>query len=71
MTILLETEFQIGDIVKSRLDAEFTYIVNNFTITAIDESGTALCYLIDCADPEGVIRVFKPYEVEIVEKIRI
>jgi len=71
MTILLETEFQIGDIVKSRLDAEFTYIVNNFTIMAIDENGTTLCYLIDCADPEGAIRVFRPYEVEIVEKIRI
>ncbi len=69
MTILLDTPFNIGDMVKSRLDGEYTYIVNNINITAIDSNGTVLTYVLDCGDPEGVIRVFRPYEVEIVESV--
>jgi hypothetical protein len=40
MTILLETEFSIGDMVKSRLDGEYIYIVNNYCIIHVDRTGT-------------------------------
>lgn len=69
MTILLETPFNLGDVVCSRLDKEVTYIVNNYLITSVDSSGTCQTYLLDCADSGGVTKVFRPYEIEIVESV--
>ena len=50
MTILLETPFEIGDMVKSRLDGEYTFIVNNYCINNVDKSGTAVGYNIDLVE---------------------
>jgi hypothetical protein len=71
MTILLETEFGIGDMVKSKLDGEYTYIVNSYCIINVDKTGTVVVYNLDCGNPEGALRCFRPYEVEIVEKVNI
>ncbi len=71
MTILLETPFEIGDMVKSKLDSEFKYIILNYTITAVDGSGTVLTYLYDCSDAQGVIRCFRPYELDLVERLKV
>lgn len=67
MTILLDTPFNIGDVVCSKLDNEYTYIVNSFNIHCIDQNGVCLSYTVDCGDPTGVMRMFKPYEIDLVE----
>jgi hypothetical protein len=69
MTILLETEFSIGDIVASKLDEECTYIVCNINILQVDSNGTATMYSMDCSGPDGACKVFRPYELKIIEKV--
>jgi hypothetical protein len=69
MIICLDTPFNIGDIVCSKLNKEYTYIINNFNILQVDDSGTCNMYSIDCGLPNGDMTSFRPYEIDIVLKI--
>jgi hypothetical protein len=37
----------------------------------LTELGLVVVYNLECSDPEGTLRYFRPYEVEIVEKVKI
>lgn len=72
MTILLDTSFEIGDEVKHRTDkdGEETFIVLAYYILALNKEGETVSYNVDCSCGDGALRSFRPYELEIVEKVR-
>lgn len=71
MTILLETTFNIGDIVchKTDKDKEDRYMVLAYYIMGIDGSGTAIMYTVDCSNGDGQMKSFRPYELELIEGV--
>jgi len=69
MTILLETDFEIGDMVCHKTDREEKFIVLSYYIMGLDKSGVVSVYNVDCGCGTGEVRSFKPFELEIVEKV--
>ena len=65
--ILLQTDFNIGDIVSKKLslsDESGQMIVTGYIIYAIDEAGQVIHHALLCSDGDGNIIDFKPYELK-------
>ena len=72
MTILLETEYNIGDVVchKTDTEKENKLIVLAYYIMATNDSGEATMYNVDCSNGDGIMKSFRPYELDLVEKVK-
>jgi len=66
MTILLESEFNIGDKVCSVLDEdnERPSLITGIGISKIDNNGVVIYYYYDCIDINGTIQGYKPEELK-------
>lgn len=72
MTILLETEFNIGDIVchKTDTEQEEKFMVLAYYMMAVSENGEVIMYNVDCSNGNGQMRSFRSYEIERVEPVK-
>jgi len=71
MTILLDTPFQLGDIIKHITDteSEVLYVVIGYCIHLYDSTGVVLSYTVAGSTMDSVVNYFKPYEIEITKKV--
>jgi len=77
MTIVLDSEFTLGDVVESKLndvcgqdEERMQYIIYNITITGIDPNGLVTTYSMDCSDRFGNNKSFKSFELQKVEVLK-
>ena len=73
MTILLETDFNVGDVVCHKTDTnhEEKFIVLAFYVMALNDSGEVTMYNVDCSNGDGTMKSFRPYEIELIERVKI
>ena len=65
MIILLESDFNLGDIVSKSVDSENrALMVTGFVIHSLDSSGQVNHYSILCSDGDGNIVDYKAYELK-------
>jgi hypothetical protein len=64
----VEHKFNIGEIVRSVLDDEYTYVINAICISYI-KNGNAEIITYDASSAEGLTHVFKEYEIELTENV--
>lgn len=72
MTILLDTPFEVGDEVRHKTDkeAEETFIVLAYYLLALNKEGEVTLYNVDCSNGDGIMKSFRPWELEVVEKVK-
>lgn len=71
MVIMVESPFDIGDIVCHILDEtqEHKMIISGIYVIQTDKTGVASYYTYDCADVNGTLQGYKPQEIKLIEKV--
>ena len=73
MTILFETPFEMGDIIchKTDLNREERFIVLAYYILALNTNGETVMYNVDASNGDGLMKSFRPYEIDLVERLKV
>lgn len=69
MVISFNPRFNIGDQVYAKVDPEIKMIVLAFYVMNVDENGNVLHYNIDCGFGDGTMKSFRPFELDLLEKV--
>lgn len=69
MVISFSPKFNIGDIVYPKVNNEYNLMVMGYDILRVDENGTIVIYNINCSDDMGLLRTYRPYELELLSEV--